>query len=105
MITPAYFWLNVFLLAVGTFLVRFSVIALSGRITISARLKEIFSFIPAAVLPAFIAPAVFFHRGNVDWLAHKERLFILLVAMGVYHVTRSTLATVSFGLVCLYWVQ
>lgn len=97
-----YYWQNVLLLAVGTLAIRGSIIALSSRIKITERWKEIFSYIPAAILPAFIAPAVFFHQGQIEWLAQKERFVVLVFATAVCYYTRSTVITIGFGLVALY---
>lgn len=102
MIPTGYFWLNVLLLAIGTFAIRGSIITLSARIKISDRFRELFSFIPAAVLPALLAPAVFYHSGEVTWLLGKERFFVLVLAVVVSYFSRSMLATVGFGLVVLY---
>lgn len=102
MIPLDYYWLNVILLALGTIAIRGSIIALSARTRISDRMKEMFTFIPAAILPAFIAPAVFFHKGEVAMVLGKERVLILLLASVVCWFTRSTLATVGFGLAALY---
>ncbi len=104
MIQPNYFWINIFAIAVGTLLIRGSLVALSSKIIINDRTKEVFSFIPAAILPAFIAPAVFFHSGKVDWLFGKERLAILILATGVCYFVRNTLATIVFGLAALYFL-
>ena len=52
-----YFWINVLLLAVGTFLIRGSMVALASRIKITDRTRRIFSYIPAAILPAMVTPA------------------------------------------------
>ncbi len=82
-----------------------SIIALSARVKISDRVKELFSYIPAAILPAFIAPAVFFHEGHVEWSFGKERLVILILATLVCIYTRSTLLTISFGLGLLYLIS
>jgi branched-subunit amino acid transport protein len=101
-IQSSYFWQIIFLLALGTLAIRGSVIAVSRRIKISDRVRELFSFIPAAILPAFVAPSVFFHRGTVDWLQGKERFFILALATAVCYFSRSTLATICFGLASLY---
>jgi len=105
MIETGYFWNNVFLLAIGTLAIRGSIIALSARVKISDRVKQIFSFIPAAILPAFIAPMVFFHQGSVAWAFEKERFLILTLATIVCYFTRSTLATILFGLVALYFIK
>lgn len=91
-------------MAVGTFAIRYSFISLSSRMKISAQTKEIFSFIPAAILPALVAPAVFFHQGEVSELGGYERAVVLILAIFVCWWTRSTLATVVFGLVALYFV-
>jgi branched-subunit amino acid transport protein len=104
MIDASYFWTNVFFLSLGTILIRLSIIALSTKIKISDRAKELFSYIPAAILPAFIVPAVFFHQGQVDWAFQKERLVVLAFATLVCYLTRSTLATISFGLISLFIV-
>lgn len=102
MIPQGYFWINVLLLGIGTLAIRGSIIAISGKVKISNRLKELFTFIPAAILPAFVAPAVFFHQGAVTWMAGKERVVVLVLATILCAITRSTLATIAFGLVALY---
>lgn len=102
MINAEYFYLNVALLAAGTLVIRGFFIALSGRMKITDKTRELFSFIPAAVLPAFILPAAFFHQGAVDAIQGKERFLALLVAIGVTMYRRSTLLTISAGLGALY---
>jgi branched-subunit amino acid transport protein len=104
MIDSNYFWLNIFFLTVGTLAIRASFILLSSRVKISDSHKELFTYIPAAVLPALVAPMVFFHEGSVNWLFAKERTFILLAAIGVSYLTRNMLATLGFGLAALYLV-
>ena len=104
MIEPKYFWLNVILLAAGTFAIRASFIALAERVRISAVVRELFSFIPAAILPALIVPAVFFHRGQVEWLHGKERLMVALFVGATSYFVRSTLFTILFGMISLYLI-
>lgn len=105
MIESGYFWQNTLILAAGTLLIRASIIFLSARVKISDRIKELFSYIPAAILPAFVAPAVFLHEGHVAWAYGKERLVILVLAVLVCMYTKSTLATIAFGLTALYLVS
>lgn len=102
MIPAEYFWLNIAALALGTIGIRYSLIAVSGRVKITDRTKEIFTYIPAAILPALVAPMVFFHHGTVEWIWGKERAFVLLLTTVVCALTRSTLATILFGLIGLY---
>ena len=91
-------------LGFGTLMIRGSLIFMSSRITIPERVREIFSFIPSAILPSMIAPMVFFHQGSVDLIFGKERFVILVLATGVCYFTRSMLGTICFGLGLLYLV-
>lgn len=102
MIESSYFWSVVFFTSLGTILIRYSIIGMSSKIQISDRVKELFSYIPAAILPAFIAPAVFFHQGQVSWAFGKERVLVLIISTGVCLLLRSTFATISSGLIILY---
>ena len=104
MIDESYFWTVIILLGFGTLCIRGSIIFLSSRIAISSRVREIFSFIPAAILPSMIAPMVFFHQGQTEWLAGKERFFILVLATFVAYFTKSMLGTICFGLGSLFLV-
>lgn len=102
MISAEYFWINIFFLAIGTIIIRGSIIAVSDKIQISDRTKELFSYIPAAILPAFVAPAVFFHQGQVSWAFGKERFIVLILSLVICFKTRSTVATIVVGLLALY---
>lgn len=102
MIPSTYFWLCLLFLALGTITIRGSIIFASSRLKITPRVKELFTFIPAAILPAFIVPSSFYNVGHVAPLMGKERLFVLIGAAAICLWTRSTLATIVFGLVSLY---
>lgn len=102
MIEPSYFWIVVGFLAVGTIAIRGSIIAISGKVFISDRMRELFTFIPAAIIPAIVAPMVFFHSGKVEWLGGRERLWVLLMATAICYFTRHMVTTVVFGLLTLY---
>lgn len=104
MIEISSFWTVVVGLMIGTFSIRYSLIAISSRVKISDRIRELFSYIPAAILPAFITPSAFFHEGTSAWLMGRERLFILILATFVCLWTRSTLITICFGLMGLYFI-
>lgn len=104
MIETSYFWIVVGFLAVGTIAIRGSIIAISGKVVISDRMRELFTFIPAAIIPAIVAPMVFFHVGTVDWLGGRERLWVLILATAVCYFTRHMVTTVVFGLLSLYLV-
>ena len=101
-ISDQYFWTVIFSLAVGTIAIRGSIIAASSRFRISDRMKEAFSFIPAAVLPAMAVPMVFYHKGHQEWLLGKERFVILVLASILAVYSRKMTVVLIFGLVALY---
>jgi branched-subunit amino acid transport protein len=102
MININYFLLNVIALTIGTIAIRGSFIALSGKMHISAKVKDLFTYIPAAILPALVIPATFFHLGQVEWLAGKERFIILLLVTIAVYFYRNTLFVIVLGLFLLY---
>ncbi len=102
MIDSAFFWQNTLLLALGTFTIRSFIIFISARIKISERFKEILSFIPSAILPAMIAPMVFFHNGENTFLGGHERLFVIILATVVCYYFKNMLVTIIFGLSLLF---
>ncbi len=104
MIDGNYFLLNVFLLVIGTIAIRGSFIAVSGKMKISDKTREIFTYIPAAILPAFIVPATFFHQGRISEVFGKERFLILVLAGIVFYFVRSTLLNIGLGLGLLYLI-
>ena len=97
MIDSHYFLIIVGLMCVGTILIRGFFIALSGKMVISPKVRELFTYIPASIIPALIIPSTFFQPG-------KERFLILLAASIVCYFVRNTFAVIAFGLVLLYLV-
>lgn len=104
MINGNYFLLNVFLLMIGTIAIRGSFIAVSGKMKISPKTRELFTYIPAAILPAFIVPATFFHQGQISEVFGKERFLILVLTGTVFYFVRSTLLIIGLGLGLLYFL-
>ncbi len=102
MIKENYFLLNVAVLTFGTIFIRCFFIALSGKMNISSRVRELFTFIPAAIFPALIMPATFFHKGSVEMLLGKERFIILIISAIICFFVRNTLFIIVLGLAILY---
>jgi branched-subunit amino acid transport protein len=101
-IESSYFWQSIFFLSLGTLFIKGFFIFMSDKINIPDRIRELFAFIPAAILPALITPMVFFHQGEVELLLGKERFIVLAISTVICYFTKSMLATVSFGLALLY---
>lgn len=59
-------WASILLLALGTFFLRFAFIHLLGKIEVPETVHRLLRFIPAAVLPAIILPAVYNGTHEMD---------------------------------------
>lgn len=105
MINQDYFIANVAALAVGTIFIRGSFIFLLGKMVLSHRVKQLFTYIPPAILPALVIPTTFFHSGSIEIIYGKERFLILLLAVIVSFFVRNTLFTICFGLAGLYLLK
>lgn len=100
-----YFWQVVVPIGIGTFLIRCSFIFLGNRVQIPPVVRELFTYIPAAVLPALAIPMVFFHQGVVASIQGRERLMAFIIATIICLFSRNVLVTIISGLCILYSLQ
>lgn len=96
------FWTVSALLGLGTLLIRASFFYAYSFLRIPERLKSAFAFVPAAVLPALLAPAVVLHDGDVTELGGKERLVALAIAAAVCVRSENVALTLLTGMISLY---
>ncbi len=105
MIEDNFFIFVVIALCFGTIFIRGSFIAFSSKMKISDKVRELFSYIPAAIFPALVVPATFFHKGSVELMGGKERFLVLIVSGIACYFFRNTLFIICFGLSLLYVAQ
>ena len=94
-------WTVIIVLAVGTYLIRFSFLGLLGNRTLPGWLLRALRYTPMAVLPGLVAPAVLWPAatgGEVD----PARLIAALVTIMVGVLTRNLLAAIIGGGATLY---
>lgn len=92
---------EILLAAVGTYLLRVSVVALAAGREIPVRLRRTLELIPAAVLPALVANALVFEGDAVRPFGPWYVALALALAVSVW--TRSIGWTLSSGMVAV-WV-
>lgn len=88
-------------LALGTYLIRFSFLGTLGNRPLPAWLTRALKFTAVAILPALVAPGVFWPAatgGQTD----PARLTAAIVTLAVGIATRNTLAAITAGAVALY---
>lgn len=79
-------------MAAVTFAIRFSFIAIGGRLAMSKRIKKTLRFVPVTVLPAIIAIEILNVNSNMEFNLHNPKVIAAIV---------STLVSLRFGLL---WV-
>ena len=95
-------WALIIYCGLITFLTRFSMIALLKKEMFNDRIREILSYVPSAIFPAIIFPAIFLD--NIGSIENEDNPKILaaIIAMLVGIFSRSILATIFAGLAS-YW--
>ena len=95
-------WNTLIFAGLITFLTRFSMIALLKKNNFGPRLRLILSYVPSAVFPAIIFPAVFLNAtGSLMFLDNPEVL-AAFAAVVVGYLTESVIATILSGLGVLW---
>lgn len=98
-------WLAILLTGLGTFLLRFSMLALVGRVQVSERLFEALKFLPPAILAALVLPAIYRHDALAIAPERPAHLLAGLLAIGIARVTRNMLATIIGGMLAMWLLE
>ena len=85
-----------------TFLTRFSMIALLKKEMFNDRIREVLSYVPSAIFPAIIFPAIFLDSSGSFELTDNPKILAAIIATFVGIFSRSILATIFSGLAS-YW--
>ena len=95
-------WTLILYCGLITYLTRFSMIALIKKEMFNDRIREILSFVPSAIFPAIIFPAIFINDAGLIEIEGNLKIIAAIIAMIIGIVTRSILATIFSGLIS-YW--
>ncbi len=92
----------IFYCGLVTFLTRFSMIALLKKEMFNKRIREILSFVPSAIFPAIIFPAIFLDNSGSFLLQDNPKILASIIAVIVGMLSNNILATIISGLT-VYW--
>jgi len=95
-------WTLILYCGLITYLTRFSMIALIKKEMFNDRIREILSFVPSAIFPAIIFPAIFINDAGLIEIDGNLKIIAAIIAMIIGIITRSILATIFSGLIS-YW--
>ena len=99
--SSAEIWLIIGLMAVGTFLIRFSFLGLIGDRPMPAFVLRLLRYTPVAVLPGMVAPLVLW-PGATGGQTDPVRLIAAMVTVLVRIWSRSALWAIVGGVVTFY---
>ena len=85
-----------------TFLTRFSMIAVLKKEMFNDSIREVLSYVPSAIFPAIIFPAVFLDNTGSFELTDNPKILAAIIATAVGIFSRNILATIFSGLAS-YW--
>lgn len=88
-----------------TFTLRVSFIAFSERLKMPPLVQRALRFVPVAVLPAIVVPALVFREGSLELALSNERLLAGVLAGVVAWYSKSIIWTLLAGMIALWTLQ
>ena len=77
-------------------------IALLKKEMFNDRIREILSFVPSAIFPAIIFPAIFLDNSGDFQLENNPKIMAAIIAMLIGIISQNIVATIISGLAS-YW--
>ena len=95
-------WALIIYCGIITYLTRFSMIAILKKEMFNSRVREVLSYVPSAIFPAIIFPAIFLDDLGVFQLEDNPKILAAAIAMIIGILSRNIIATIISGLAS-YW--
>ena len=96
-------WSSIIIAGIITYFTRMTMVALVDRDLLGERIKAVLAYVPSAVFPALIFPAVLLEDPGSFVSYDDPKIIAILVAMLVGYFSRKIIATILSGLIS-YWV-
>ena len=95
-------WALIIYCGLITYLTRFLMIALIKKEMFNNRVREVLSYVPSAIFPAIIFPAIFLDSSGSILIENNPKIMAALIATLIGIFSRSIIATIFSGLAS-YW--
>ena len=95
-------WALIIYCGLITYLTRFSMIALIKKEMFNDRIREVLSYVPSAIFPAIIFPAIFLDNSGLILTENNPKIIAAIIATVIGIFSRSIIATIFSGLAS-YW--
>tara|TARA_B100001057_G_scaffold479977_1_gene552286 strand:+ start:741 stop:1055 length:315 start_codon:yes stop_codon:yes gene_type:complete len=95
-------WSLIIYCGLVTFFSRYLMIAILKKEMFTDRIREVLSFVPSAVFPAIIFPAIFINDYGSYIEMNDPKIFGAIVAILVGYFSKNVITTIFSGLLS-YW--
>ena len=95
-------WALIIYCGIITYLTRFSMIAILKKEMFNNRVREVLSYVPSAIFPAIIFPAIFLDDLGTFQFEDNPKILAAAIAMIIGILSRNIIATIISGLTS-YW--
>ena len=95
-------WALIIYCGLITYLTRFSMIALIKKEMFNDRIRQVLSYVPSAIFPAIIFPAIFLDNSGSFLIEDNPKIIAAIIATIIGIFSRSIIATIFSGLAS-YW--
>ena len=95
-------WLLITYCGLITFFTRFSMIALLKKEMFNERVREVLSYVPSAIFPAIIFPAIFLNNAGSIQIEDNPKILAAIIATIIAIFSKNIIATIFSGLAS-YW--
>jgi branched-subunit amino acid transport protein len=89
-------WLSITIAGILTYLTRMTMIALVRRDLLGEKIKAVLAYVPSAVFPAIIFPAIFINDYGAYIEMNDPKIFGAFVAIIVGYFSKNVVATIFF---------
>ena len=95
-------WALIIYCGLITYLTRFSMIALIKKEMFNDRVRQVLSYVPSAIFPAIIFPAIFLDNSGSILIENNPKIMAAIIAMLIGILSQNIIATIISGLAS-YW--
>ena len=96
-------WILVFISGLITYFLRYSMISLIKKDMLSEKTRILLGYVPSAVFPALIFPAVLLESSGSFVSYNDPKIIAISVAILVGYFSKNIVATIISGLIS-YWI-
>ena len=96
-------WISIIIAGIINYLSRLGSVLLIKPERLNVNTKKILSYVPSAVFPAIIFPAVFLNESNAIVQINDPKIIGFIVSIIIGYLSKSIITTIISGLLS-YWL-